>query len=258
MLELWLRSGSFGIVLIPFILLYGIAGGIVWLTHLSPARPFFASCIGIAGPFFASVAVLFSLFAAFLANDVQHRDAEAKSALFSEADGVRTIIRLAEGLGAPGDGAKAAAIAYAQAVLTQELPAAQRLDDAPEDLGALRNLALGVLSPQLIAVVPAAAHQAMLDAMVQIRQARLLRLSLTSGISDPMNWFAMLVLGILTQVAVAVVQLEKLRPQALALFVFSTAFAATVVIVGLNERPFSGRVIDDVALRAAIASAAAP
>lgn len=256
MLELWLRSGALGIVLIPFVLLHGIAAGIVWLTHLSPARPFFLSCLGVAGPFFVSVAVLFSLFAAFLANDVQHRDAEAKGALFSEADGVRTIMRLAEGLGAPGDGAKAAAIAYAQAVLTRELPAAQHLDDAPEDLGALRNLALSVLSPQLIAVAPAAAHQAMLDAMVQIRQARLLRLSLTSGVSDPMNWLAVLVLGILTQVAVAVVHLEKLRPQALALFVFTTAFVATVALIGLSERPFSGRQIDDAVLRSAVASAA--
>jgi hypothetical protein len=55
---------------------------LVWLTHLSPARPFFASCIGIAGPFFASVAVLFSVFAAFLANDVHHVQAEAKAAVF--------------------------------------------------------------------------------------------------------------------------------------------------------------------------------
>jgi hypothetical protein len=256
MLEFWLRSGSLAIVLVPFILLYGIAAGIVWLTHLSPARPFFVSCVGIAGPFFASVAVLFSLFAAFLANDVQHRDADAKSALFREADGVRTIMRLGEGLGAPGDGAKAAAIAYARAVLTQELPAAQQLDAVPEDLGALRALVLTILSPQLIAAAPVAAHQEMLDALVQIRQARLLRLSLTAGISDPMNWFAMLVLGFLTQVAVAVVQLEKMRPQALALFVFTTAFAATVALVGLSERPFSGRQIDDAVLRSTVTSAA--
>jgi hypothetical protein len=52
-LEFWLRGGSAGIVQIPFILLYAIAAALVWLTHLSPARLFFASCVGIAGPFFA-------------------------------------------------------------------------------------------------------------------------------------------------------------------------------------------------------------
>jgi len=52
-----------------------------------------------------------------------------------------------------------------------------------------------------------------------------------------------------------VVQLERLRPQALALFVFTTAFAATVVIIGLGERPFSRDLVDDSPLRAAVASA---
>jgi hypothetical protein len=37
--------------------------------------------------------------------------------------------------------------------------------------------------------------------------------------------------------------------------VFTTAFAATVVLIGLSERPFSGREIDAAALRAAVASA---
>ena len=102
MIDLWLRSGFLGIVLIPFVVLYCIAAAIVWLTHLSPLRPFFISCIGITGPFFASVAVLFSLFAAFLANDVQHRAGEAQAAVLHESDGILTILRLSEALGAPG------------------------------------------------------------------------------------------------------------------------------------------------------------
>jgi hypothetical protein len=78
---------------------------------------------------------------------------------------------------------------------------------------------------------------------------------LAAGLSNDMGWLAMLALGVLTQVAVAVVQLERLRPQALSLFVFTTAFAATVVIIGLGERPFSRDLIDDSPLRAAVASA---
>jgi hypothetical protein len=50
---------------------------------------------------------------------------------------------------------------------------------------------------------------------------------------------AVLALG--TQIAVAVVQFDKVRPQALALFVFTTAFATTVALIGLGERLFSGR-----------------
>ena len=95
----------------------------------------------------------------------------------------------------------------------------------------------------------------MVDGLVEVRQARMERLMLAAGLSDQMGWLAMLALGVLTQVAVAVVQLERLRPQALALFVFTTAFAATVVIIGLGERPFSRDLVDDSPLRAAVASA---
>src|SRR5262245_6978183 len=139
-IDLWLGSGTVGIILVPFVLLYLIAVGIVWLTHLSPARPFFASCIGIAGPFLPSVAVLFGLFAAFLANEVQHRNAELKAAVFREADGVRAIIRLSEAVGAAGRPVTAAAVGYTQSVLAKELPAMRERSGAPEDLGALRNL----------------------------------------------------------------------------------------------------------------------
>ena len=255
MIDVWLRSGALAIILIPFVLLYLIAAGIVWLTHLSPARPFFASCIGIAGPFFASVAVLFGLFSAFLANDVQHRNAEVKAAIFREADGLRTILRLDEALGAAGSPVTVAAVDYVQSVLTKEWPAMRERVSAAEDLGALRNLTLAVLAPELTAALPTSVHQAMLQGLVEVRQARLERLALTAGGIEPMNWLAMLILGVLTQIAVAVVQLEHLRPQALALFVFTTAFAATVVLIGFGEQPISGAEIDAAPLRAAVASA---
>jgi hypothetical protein len=254
-IEAWLRSGAPAVILAPFILLYSIAAGIVWLTHLSPVRPFFASCIGIAGPFFASVAVLFGLFSAFLANDVQHRNAEVKAAIFREADGIRTILRLDEPLGAVGSPVTTAVVAYVQSVLTKEWPAMQNRVGAAEDLGAVRNLILAVLAPELTAAVPTSVHQAILDGLAEVRQARLERLTLTAGGIAPMNWLAMLILGVLTQIAVAVVQLDRLRPQALALFVFTTAFAATVVLIGFGEQQLSDAGIDAAPLRAAVASA---
>ena len=252
MLDLWLDSGKVGIVLIPFVLLYAIAAALVWLTHLSPARPFFASCVGIAGPFFASVAVLFSLFAAFLANGVQQRTHEVQTAVFREADGLRTILRLAEPLGEAGQPVTSAALDYAQSAIAAGEPARPRLGD---NLRALRGLSAALLAPALTQAAPPAAHQAMLDGLVEVRQARTQRLSLTLRDSSPVNWLGTLILGVLTQVAVAVVQLERMRPQALALFVFSTAFAATVALIGYAEGPFAGWAVDSTPLREAVESA---
>jgi Protein of unknown function (DUF4239) len=254
MFDLWLRSGTVGIIVIPFVLLYVLAALIVWITHKSPARPYFASCVGIPGPFFASVAILFGLFAAFLANDVQRRNAEAQAAVFREADGVRTILRLSEGLGQAAEPLRAAAVSYAQSVLSEELPAMRQRGDIGDDLGALRNLGLAVLASSFTASATPAVQNAILGGLVAVRHARLERLTLAGNASAPLN--ATIMLGVLTQIAVAVVQLDKIRPQALALFVFTTAFATTVALIGLDERPFSGSTIDDSAFRAAIASAA--
>jgi hypothetical protein len=255
MIDLWLQSGTAGIVLVPFVVLFAIAAGLVWLTHMSPLRPFFEGCIGIAGPFFASVAVLFGLFSAFLANDIQRRNSELNVAVFREADGVRTILRLAEAQGAIGHPIMAAAFAYAQAVLTKEWPAMGQADGAHEDLGALRVLTLAVLAPDIASNLSIAAQQALLDGLLEVRNARLARMTLASAAVDRMNWLAMLILGVLTQVAIAVVQLDRMRPQALALVVFTTAFAATVVMIGLAGRPISAERINAAPLRAALASA---
>ena len=255
MMQCWLQSGTAGIVLIPFLLLYLFAAFIVWLTHLSPARPFFASCIGIAGPFFASVAVLFGLFAAFLANDVQQQNADLKAAIFREADGVRTIMRLGEALGAPGVPVTEASVAYLRSVLDNEWATMREQSDAPEDLSALRMLTHAVLAPELTAAAPTAVHEAMLDGLVQAREAWLERVTMSDSHNDRLDWYAMLVLGILTQIAVAVVQLEKLRPQALALFVFTTAFAATVVLIGLADHSFLNDTTATAPLVAALESA---
>lgn len=212
MLDMWLGSKTLVIVVVPFVALYAIALLIVWVTHKSPARPYFASCTGIPGPFFASVALLFGLFAAFLANDVQRRNANAETAVFREGEGIRTILRLSEAVGREADPVKRASIAYLEFVLNEELPKMRQHGSVPNKLGAVRNLSSAVLAASL----PPAVQTAMIESLVTVREA---------------------------------------RPQALALFVFTTAFATTIALIGVGERPFSNRIIDDEPLREALTSA---
>lgn len=248
--DLWLSADAAVIVLVPFAVLYAAAFLIAWVTHKSPARGFFESCIGIPGPFFGCVAILFALFAAFLANDVQRRGADAEAAVFREADSLSTMLRLSEAVGKAADPIRQAVLTYLKVVLEEELPEMRKHGAIPNKVGAIRGLSSAVLS----AALPPAVQGAMLESLVSVREARLVRQSLSGDISSPYHWFAVIVLGVLTQVAVAVVQLDKFRPQALALFVFTTAFATTIAFIGIGERPFSGRMIDDEPLREALMS----
>jgi hypothetical protein len=219
MFDLWLSSGTLVIVLVPFVVLYSIALLITWVTHKSPARPYFASCIGTAGPFPATVAILFALFAAFLGNDVHRRGANAEAAVFREADGILTILRVSEAVGKDADQVKDGALTYLKFVLDEELPKMRTRGAAPNKLGKERTLSLAVLTSSL----PPAVQTAMLGALVTIREARLERRTLSGNISSPFYWVAVIAFGVLTQIAISVVQLDKARPQALALFVFTTA-----------------------------------
>jgi hypothetical protein len=250
MFDLWLSSKTVVIVLVPFMVLYSIAFLIAWVTHRSPARAYFASCIGIPGPYFASVAILFGLFAAFLANDVQRRSANAEAAVFREADGIRTILRLSEAAGKDADPIKQAALDYLKFVLGEELPKMRKHGEVRNKLGRDRAFSLAILTSSL----PPPVESAMLQSLATVQAARLERRTLSGDISSPLSWLAVLALGVLTQIAIAVVQLDKARPQALALFVFTTAFATTVALIGVGERPFSGRMIDDEPLREALTS----
>ena len=253
MFDLWLGSNTLVIVLVPFVVFLSIALLIVWVTHKSPARAYFASCTGIPGPFFASVAVLFALFASSpVSNKLQRRNANAETAVFREADGIPNYFSSVGGQWArTRNQLKRASLAYLEFVLNEELPKMRKQGSVPNKLGAVRNFSSAVLTASL----PPAVQTAMIESLVTVREARLERRALSGDTSAPLNWLAVIALGILTQIAVAVVQLDKVRPQALALFVFTTAFATTVALIGVGERPFSNRIIDDEPLREALTSA---
>jgi hypothetical protein len=149
-----------------------------------------------------------------------------------------------------GDQIKEEAVDYLKFVLDEELPKMRRRGAVPNKLGKERALSLAVLHASL----PPAVQTAMLGALVTVREGRLERRTLSGDISSPFLWFAVIIFGVLTQIAISVVQLDKARPQALALFVFTTAFASTVALIGVGERPFSGKIIDDEPLREAMDS----
>ena len=215
MIDVWLRSGALAIILIPFVLIYDRGRDCMADTSITGAA-FFASCIGIAGPFFTSVAVLFGLFSAFLANDVQHRNAEVKAAIFREADGVRTILRLDEALAprAAGHGCRAWTMS------SRFLPRNGRRCGS----GSARPKTLARSSPS-----PSSCWRRVVRSPAD--SAFIRRCSRAWSKCAKHGWSADIDRWrhrtdelarhadprVLTQIAVAVVQLEQLRPQAFAL-----------------------------------------
>src|SRR5205814_1118091 len=81
-------------------------------------------------------------------------------------------------------------------------------------------------------------QRTMLDMALKIRAAHEDRLELSHDRTAVTKWAAVLLLALLTQLAIAVVHLEKPRPQAAALFIFTLAAVSLLSFLAVHEAPF--------------------
>jgi heme A synthase len=78
----------------------------------------------------------------------------------------------------------------------------------------------------------------MLDMALKIRAAHEDRVVLSNDRTVATKWAAVLLLALITQMAIAVVHLEKPRPQAAALFIFTLAAVSVLGLLAVHEAPF--------------------
>ena len=192
----------------------------------------------VVAPYFVSVGILFAVFAAFLGNDIWQRVQESNHSLEKEVANVQSIVQIARALGENGDAIVSAARQYVDATLDLELSKDGRARSTVAD-EALEQVAREILSLPPNDASSAAAQGPMLAAYERIWEARTTRRHIADTHSDPLKWIAVLLLGILTQVALTLCHIDKPKPLAAALSVFSLAFVVTMVALAVHERPLS-------------------
>jgi hypothetical protein len=81
--------------------------------------------------------------------------------------------------------------------------------------------------------------------------ARRGRILLSSAVIAPSQWMVILILDMLVLLTIGVVHLDRKPTAALGMAIFSTAVAASLVLLMINDRPFSrgGNVVQPTALR---------
>jgi hypothetical protein len=84
----------------------------------------------------------------------------------------------------------------------------------------------------------AAVERTMLDMALRIRAAHEERVVLSSDRTVGAKWAAVLLLALITQLALAVVHLEKERAQFAALFIFTLAAVSVLGLLAVHEAPF--------------------
>jgi len=209
---------------------------LVWLSFWSPVSGHVQSCKGVVAPFFGSVGIIFGLLVAFLSNDIWDRNKQAERVVHTESDTLVALYGLGVASGSDSKELRSSIRGYASAVVEDEFlrPQSQerskRTDAALDAL--LREVALPGASKDF------GVQRTMLDMVLKIRGAHEDRLGLSDDRTAVTKWAAALLLALITQLAIAVVHLERPRPQAAALFIFTLGAVCLLGMLAIHEAPF--------------------
>lgn len=216
--------------------------GAVWLVgrvlHGQGAQVWLDRWRGVVPPFINVNAMLFGLTLAFIANDTWSARDRAMDAVFREADALRSLIVLAEAASGGQGGALAGAIrAYGRASADEFAALRQRNLD-PRASTAADDLLRLAAAPDLGAAMGEPVQGVILAKVVQLRDDRDLRVSLSRTHLNPLKWLGMAALGFLTILSIAAVHIGAPRAAMAAIWLFALAAAPSAAIVLVQGNPF--------------------
>ena len=214
----------------------GTAALIVRLSFRSGWSRHIQSFKGVVAPFFGSTAVIFGLLIAFLSNDIWERNKQAENIVFVESDTLVALYSLSAASGSDNKSLRSAVRAYVSAVVEDEWPRLAVQQRSARTDAALNALLREVALPGT--AKDASVQRTMLDMVLRIRTAHEDRVLLSNDRTVVTKWAAVLLLALITQIAIAVVHLEKLRPQAAALLIFTLAAVSVLGLLAVHEAPF--------------------
>ena len=219
-----------------FVFYLATAAFLVWLSFRSPLAAHVQSLKGVVAPFFGSVSIIFGLLIAFLSNDIWDRNKLAERVVLTESDTLVALYSLGTASGADSAALRTAIRDYAGAVAQDEWPRLQTGGRSAKADAALNALLREVALPG--AIKDPALQRTMLDMVLRIRSAHEDRLEIANDRTAVTKWGAVLLLALITQMAIAVVHLERPRPQAAALVIFTLAAVSLLGLLALHEAPY--------------------
>jgi hypothetical protein len=242
MIEAWMDLPTAGIFAVLAAFYAVTAASIAWTAFSAVFGASVRTFDGVVAPFFTAVSVLFALLTGFLANDIADRNRQAARTVQTEAAELRSVYTLSVASISDMRGIRLAVTDYVRALVTDEWPAMQHDGSAPSASSAYDALLREVSDPAIAQAAGAAVHSALLNATVRAGAARSERIALAADRTNEIKWMTVLLLGVVTQIAIALVHLQKRRVNAAALAVFSIAAVIALGMIALQERPFAGDV----------------
>jgi len=230
--------------LVVFAVIYLIAGGIYWLVMAlavgERARAFKAISPGMLPP----LGIIFGLLVAFMAAQVWGDLDRAHAAVNREASALRAVVLLARSFpGEPETELRALVHRQIEDVVSQEWPAmaggSATLTMNPAPLAEALRVSLG-LTPRSDGQV--AAQREIVTAVQNALDARRQRIIVSQSGVNWVKWTGLLLQALCTLIAIAMVHSDNRTSAAVAMGLFATGVAVSVVLIASHHRPFTGEI----------------
>ncbi len=242
MIEAWLDLPAAAVFGVLALLYFCTAALIVWVVYGALLGPRVKQLDGVVAPYFGAIGVLFALLTGFLANDIGDRNRQAARAVQSEVAELRNLFTLSVASASDMHAIRNDWTAYIKAATGEEWSAMTVGESAPSVNAAYDDLLREVSHPKIADEAGAPVQSALLSAALRVGTARSERLALASDNTSELKWAIVLILGVMTQIAIGLVHLQRRNAHIAALTVFSVAVVCTLGLIALQEHPFAGSV----------------
>jgi Protein of unknown function (DUF4239) len=239
---LWIESQDIAVItLIVFALCYAIAA-IIFAAAIIVSRRRIATDLKATTPVMLTpLSVITGLLIAFLASRVWSNVDRANAYVAQEASAISQVVLLTDAL--PEDPRKAVRDGlrkYLQFIKAEDWPAMlsghasfQPLPPGLTDaVAALLSFAPSQPGQHVV-------QNRAVEALEQALEARRNRVLLSGAVIAPVQWLVIFLLDALALITIGMVHLDRRATAAVNMFVFSTAIAASVALLMINDRPFS-------------------
>ena len=219
----------------------GIAVAISWIFLSPRTRPLVLPYEGVVAPFFGLPAVLFSLTAALFASSIWENYNSASRAVRNESQGIANLVSLANSIPALSNTALAkSAKEYARSVVEDEWQTLS-IGSQPSPTTNERFVQLREQIFQAGEQLNKTEFEGLVNAYLRVNNAREARLAFVSFDVHPVRWYAVLVLGLLVQVAVAFVHISKPKALLVAMAIATITVLIPICMIAFTfSSPYNG------------------
>lgn len=223
---------------------YLSAGVIYWVVTALAVGARARAFKGISPGMLPPLGIIFGLLVAFVAAQVWSDVERAKTAVNREASALRAVILLSGSFpGEPETRLHALVRRHITEAVTQEWPTMARqratLTIAPPALAEALQLTLA-LTPR--GEGQAAAQREMAASLQNALDARRQRIMISQSSVNWVKWTGLLLQAVCTLLAIAMVHSDNRLAAALAMALFATGVAVSLVLIASHNRPFTGEI----------------